>query len=106
MAQTTTLTIKSGGVPLVNAEVISSDALSTIATTDADGKITASLPDDYAATVLVAVRHSSIPDTTYVAVCILESGQDYEINLPNSITDITEGVHELLGIHAHLARKL
>lgn len=103
MAQTSTLTVKLDGTPLVGAEIISC-ALEVIATTDGDGKISASLPDNFASAVLVAVRHSSLFDRTYTAVCILESGEDYELDIP-AIAYVESGA-SLFGIHGLFVRKL
>lgn len=103
MAETSTLTIKLGGVPVVGAEVITS-ASTTIAITDDNGKISAPYANDYANCTMVAVRHSSIPEATYVAVCVLEAGEDYEINLPTDTGAESSG--ELYGISSHFVKKL
>ena len=107
MAQTSTLTVKLTGEPLVGAEVITSVDI-VVQTTDGDGKISASLPDNYVACVFVAVRHSSIPNVTHVSLCILEAGEDYEINIPS---DVGESGSEdmgmrLYGIHSRFITKL
>lgn len=103
MAQTSTLTIKLNETPLVGAEVISNTS-QVIEITDENGQISSSLPDDFAACVLVAVRHSSIPGTTYTSICVLESGEDYEVTIPSNTGG--EGAGALCGIHADFVEKI
>ena len=102
MAKTSTITITYGGEPLAEAEVFSTGT-DTVLVTDANGHLTSDFPDDYATVLLMAIRHDSFPMEAYVALCILEAGEDYTLAIPTYALDESGG--ELRGIHCHFATK-
>ncbi len=83
MALTTTLTIKYQGQPLIGATVIFGDYVEKAKTTDAEGKISASLADGYAAVEWVAIKHSSFPiGYVVLGIGVIEAGKNYEYDIP------------------------
>ena len=98
--KTSILTTKYMGEPLVGAEIFTG-VDTAVQITDANGEISTELPDDYATTLPVAVRHSSLP-FTFFALFVLEAGLNYEINIPVAEVDQNEEYTPLLGLHSRI----
>ncbi len=74
------ITIENDGSPVEGAGVYVGEVVGSVLTTDADGKVTKTVPDDFAIATIIIVRSGGARRGTFGPI-LLEAGGDYVLDI-------------------------